>query len=178
VRQANGEIMNSDVYIKRITAYDQLEKLVGVLQTAFGTVAEKFHLTRENAPSNPAFITCAILKKSLDRGLIMFGLFLRGELIGCIGIEDSKKDNVFFIERVAVLPEHRHNGFGKKLMDFAFQMIKERNGRKISIGIIDENTVLKEWYERQGFSPVAVKQFPHLPFTVAFLEKEITQRRR
>jgi ribosomal protein S18 acetylase RimI-like enzyme len=165
--------MNNDIRIKEITAGDQLENLRGVLQAAFGTVAAEFYLTRENAPSNPAFITLPALKKSLDRGLIMFGLFRRGELIGCIGIEDSKKDNVFFIERVAVLPEHRHNGFGKKLMDFALETIKERNGRKISIGIIDENTVLKEWYQQQGFSPVAVKRFPHLPFTVAFLEKKL-----
>jgi len=163
--------MNDDVYITEISSPDQLEELIIVLQASFGTVAEEFHLTRENAPTNPAFITLPALQESIARGLLMFGLFRDGELIGCVGIEDAKKNNLFFIERLAVLPQFRHSGYGKKLMDFAFATIKERNGKKVSIGIINENTVLKEWYQKLGFSPVAVKQFAHLPFTVAFLEK-------
>lgn len=44
---------------------------------------------------------------------------------------------------------------------------------KIKIGIVEENTILKEWYEKIGFVHTGTKKFEHLPFTVGFMEIEI-----
>jgi ribosomal protein S18 acetylase RimI-like enzyme len=77
------------------------------------------------------------------------------------------------MEKLAVLPDKRHNGCGRMLMDFACEIIREKNGNLISIGIINENTVLKNWYIKYGFKEKEVKRFPHLPFEVCFMEKEI-----
>jgi hypothetical protein len=46
-------------------------------------------------------------------------------------------------------------------------------GRKLSIGVVDENAVLKRWYAAQGFRETGRKRFPHLPFTVSFMEKGV-----
>ncbi|MEJ2664839.1 MAG: hypothetical protein P8107_12515 [Spirochaetia bacterium] len=46
--------MNQHFQITEITTDDQMEELIIVLQASFGTVAEEFHLTGENAPTNPA----------------------------------------------------------------------------------------------------------------------------
>jgi len=59
------------------------------------------------------------------------------------------------------------------LMDFACEKISERNGKLISIGIINENSVLKNWYIKYGFIEKGLKRFDHLPFEVCFMEKEI-----
>jgi hypothetical protein len=44
---------------------------------------------------------------------------------------------------------------------------------EVKIGIINENLKLKKWYIDYSFIELAVKQYPHLPFNVCFLEKEV-----
>jgi ribosomal protein S18 acetylase RimI-like enzyme len=113
------------------------------------------------------------LTNSMDHGLIMYGYSDNNKIIGCVGIQDSKKDNIFYIERLGVLPEHRHKNIGKKLLDFAFETIKNNNGEIASIGIMNENELLKNWYEKYGFRETGIKKFDHLPFTVCFMQKPI-----
>jgi hypothetical protein len=59
------------------------------------------------------------------------------------------------------------------LMDFACDKIHQNNGKLISIGIINENIVLKKWYTDYGFVEKGLKRFDHLPFEVCFMEKEV-----
>ena len=40
----------------------------------------------------------------------------------------------------------------------------------IKIGIIEESTVLKNWYISNGFVHTGTKKFDHLPFTSGYLE--------
>jgi hypothetical protein len=51
--------------------------------------------------------------------------------------------------------------------------VKNMEGKKASIGIINENVRLKKWYIKHGFCEKALQRFDHLPFTVCFLEKEL-----
>ena len=46
-------------------------------------------------------------------------------------------------------------------------------GNKISIGIIEENAKLKDWYLKLGFNHISTRKFKHLPFTVGFMEMEM-----
>jgi len=78
------------------------------------------------------------------------------------------------MEKLAILPEYRHKGFGKKLVDFVFDYVRRENGAKVSIGFINENSVLKGWYKDYGFVETNVKQFEHLPFLVCFMERKIS----
>jgi ribosomal protein S18 acetylase RimI-like enzyme len=159
--------------IIEITTDQQKKELVGVISESNATVARELNLTKENAPTNPAFITYEALEGSINKGLVMYGFYEDKKLVGCVGIEDPKKEDTFYIERLAVLPEYRHNGIGRSLMDFAFGKIKSYSGKTVSIGIIDENRVLKEWYIEYGFEETGTKKFDHLPFTVCFLQKEV-----
>jgi ribosomal protein S18 acetylase RimI-like enzyme len=92
--------------------------------------------------------------------------------VGFVAIEKSDK-YLFFMEKLAVLPEYRHNGYGSRLIGFVVETVKKAGGKKISIGIINENKVLKDWYIQNGFSVSIIKQFPHLPFDVCFLERAV-----
>ena len=62
-------------------------------------------------------------------------------------------------------------GLGKELVAYAADYAKDHLGaQKIQIGIVEENTVLKAWYQSQGFIHTGTKTFGHLPFTVGFME--------
>ena len=75
------------------------------------------------------------------------------------------------MERLAVLPSYRHRGIGRALMDFAFKTVKKHGGKKVSIGIINENRVLKNWYMEYGFVETGTRVFRHLPFEYASWRK-------
>jgi predicted GNAT family N-acyltransferase len=146
-------------------------KAATVLNESFMTVAKEFKLTKENAPTNAAFITYDKLKDSIEKGVRLFGLSIDNELIGTIGIEKAKDNNeTYYLERLAVLPKNRHSGYGKRLLDFSLDKIKKSNGKKVSIGIINENHKLKKWYTDYGFCEVQIKKYDHLPFQVCFME--------
>jgi len=46
-------------------------------------------------------------------------------------------------------------------------------GHAVTVGIIEENAVLKSWYRQNGFVSAGTAVFPHLPFTVGFLRREL-----
>lgn len=161
-----------EVEIKRVASDDMLEKSLDVIRRAFLTVANEFNLTEENCPTNGAFIKIGKLREMKEKGIAMFGLSVNNEQVGFVAIEKAN-DEVFYIEKLAVLPKFRHNGFGRKLMDFAFGYVKNNNGKKVSIAIINENKILKDWYADYGFTETMVKEFAHLPFKVCFMEKPV-----
>ena len=145
-----------------------------IIRESFITVADEFHLTPENCPSNPAFIDKDQLNALPTDFRELFLLVFQDKAAGFVGIEKSQKETgVYFIEKVAVLPEFRHKGLGKKIMQFAVEKISKNGGLRASVAIIDENKILKEWYKSLGFQEAEVKKFSHLPFTVCFMNKEL-----
>lgn len=148
------------------------EECASVIRNSFITVAYEFGITKENAPTNPAFAEADSLEKMNEKGIKMYGAYEGKACIGFVAIEKAN-ENVYYMERLAVLPEYRHKGYGKELVDFAFSVVKGNNGKKISIGVINNNKRLKDWYIQYGFVETDVKVFKHLPFEVCFMEKEI-----
>lgn len=123
-----------------------------VIIKSFKTVADDFGLTIENCPTNIAFMKYKNLIEMKEKGIKMFGLFLDKTQIGFIAIEQANK-KMYYIERLSVLPEHRNNGYGALLMDFAFNFVKKEGGEKISIALMDNNIILKNWYKAYGLLP-------------------------
>ena len=160
--------------IKELLTDDEFDCAVDVMRRSFATVAEEFNFTEENAPTNAAFMTIERLRESLTRGVSLFGMFAGGQLVGTVALERSPDNaDVFYLERLAVVPEQRHLKHGKALLDFAFNTARDAGGKKISIGTIDENQRLKKWYLDYGFVEVCVRRYEHLPFSVCFMEKTI-----
>lgn len=152
--------------IKKIDTVDQ--DCVRVIRESFVTVAREFNITKHNVPSNPAFIEIESLQAMKKKGIDMYGAFTDGIIIGFVAIEKSNND-LYYMEKLAVLPDFRHNGYGLRLINFVVSTVREAGGRNISIGIINENNVLKNWYINNGFVVSGIKQFSHLPFDVCFL---------
>ena len=105
----------------------------------------------------------------MNWGWHMFALFSGDKIIGYVSLS-KEDDNTFELHNLAVLPELRHNGYGKMLLDYAKDKVKSLGGSKIKIGIIEESTILKNWYIANGFVHTGMKKFDHLPFTSGYLE--------
>ncbi len=75
------------------------------------------------------------------------------------------------LNNLAVLPDVRHRGIGGLLLEDSFHRAKECGCSLMQIGIVEENSRLRRWYERYGFVHVGVKKFDFFPFTCGYLEK-------
>ena len=63
--------------------------------------------------------------------------------------------------------------YGQELVEFTIDQVSKHGGKKISIGTIDEQTILKNWYKKLGFKEISTRKFEHLPFTVCYMEIEV-----
>ena len=151
---------------------DEGSVIVSVLRQSCATVVAQFGLTEQNCPKNPAFYTEQRYAEDLDRGVQYYLLEDEGQVCGCVALERAKPEAVY-LERLAVLPEHRCKGFGQALVHHIFVEARQIGVRRVEIGIIKEDTRLKDWYRRLGFVPTVTKTFDHLPFVVGFLAKEL-----
>jgi diamine N-acetyltransferase len=160
-----------DIAIREIDYRKELDICAAVIRESFATLAETLNITRENCPTHPSFITDDEVISLVRRGLRFYGLSHEGRLAGVVGVR-RVDEQVYSVEKLAVLPEVRHCGYGRRLMDHACDLIRLAGGKRITISVIDENTVLKEWYLGQGFRVTETKRYEQLPFTVCLMEKD------
>jgi len=160
--------MDKEIIIREISRND-LKECLDVIHKSFETVAEQFGLTKENCPKHTSFIPISFLETQMNWGWYMFALCLGDRIIGYMSLS-KEEDKVFELHNLAVLPEYRHNGYGRILLDYAKKQVMALGGEKIKIGIIEESSVLKNWYIQNGFIHIGTKKFAHLPFTSGYLE--------
>ncbi|MGN0457710.1 MAG: GNAT family N-acetyltransferase [Eubacterium sp.] len=160
--------------IIKVNTKEKLNICLDIIHKSFQTVADELNLTRENCTSHTAFMPIDKLISQFENGTAMF-LYQHNEcFVGYFSL--SKNNDGVELNNLAVLPEYRHLGIGKELVDYAITYSKNTIGaNKISIGIVEENSVLKEWYEKLGFVHIGTKKFKHLPFTVGFMEKDFIE---
>lgn len=142
--------------------------MVALLRESFRDVADRFGLTVENCPKNLAFCTEQRILADIERDLKYFILEREGKPYGCVAIEKASPD-VCYLERLAVLPRHRRKGYGKALVEHMFDEAAGLGSQRVEIGIIAEDTKLRNWYGKFGFVLKGTKKFDHLPFVVAFM---------
>lgn len=146
--------------------------LSNIISASFRDVAQRFSLTRDNCPKHPSNCTASWIEADIERGVQFFIFNHGGNSIGCVGIESPNID-VCYLERLSVLPGMRGNHFGVSLVRHALDYAASKGACKVGIGIISEQTELKNWYMHLGFIETGTKRFPHLPFQVCFMEIEV-----
>jgi len=148
------------------------ETAKSIIQKSFGTVAKTFGLTRENCPTHTSFIGADRLQRDYDAGDKMFLLWADDTAVGYFSLH-RESDTAAELNHVAVLPDSRHGGFGKLILQKAVQTAREEGYSRINIGIVEESEVLKNWYLQNGFIHDGTRKFDHLPFTVGFMHLEV-----
>ena len=153
----------------RFIERDEIKVCVQVIRKSFGTVAQEFSLTKENCPGNASFMKVEKLYKQYDEGRPMFAYLDKGIIVGYFSL--SKNDGGSFqLNNIAVLVEYRHKGYGREMIIFAMDKVREMGSNKITIGLIEESTKLRNWYSGLGFIHTGTRKYKHLPFTVGFMK--------
>jgi N-acetylglutamate synthase-like GNAT family acetyltransferase len=152
----------------RTCTKEDTQVLAETIRKSFQDVAERFGLTQENAPHHPSNCTVDWIREHMERGVTYFAIENKNHVVGCVALERANSE-VCYLERLAVLPDHRRQGFGKALVKHVLSEAKLLGVHCVSIGIIAEQTELKNWYTGLGFVEGESKEFPHLPFLVTFM---------
>ncbi len=158
--------------IIKVNAKEQLNICLDIIHKSFQTVADELNLTKDNCPGHTAFMPMEKLLVQFETDTPMFLYKHKNDCVGYFSLHVDN-DNAE-LNNLAVLPEYRHLGIGKQLVDYAMTYSKDNlDAKKINIGIVEENAVLKDWYGQLGFVHKGTKKFKHLPFTVGFMEIEV-----
>jgi len=152
----------------RVCAQKDIEVLAETIRKSFQDVALRFDLTPENAPRHPANCTPDWISKDMERGVTYYVAENENLVLGCVALERANSD-VCYLERLAVLPNQRRQGLGKALVTHVLSEAKSLGTKHVNIGIIAQQSELKNWYKGIGFVEGESKEFPHLPFRVTFM---------
>jgi len=163
--------MNSKI---RICTKEDTEVLAETIRKSFRDVADRFGLTRENAPRHPSNCTVDWIREHMELGITYFAIENNNHVVGCVALEQANSE-VCYLERLAVLLDQRRRGSGKALVEHALSEAKLLGVNYVSVGIIAEQTELKHWYKKLGFVEGESKEFPHLPFRVTFMSYGINK---
>ena len=153
---------------------EDIPACVNLIKQSFKTVADELGFTEENAPRFTAF---AINEERLlfqmdEEHRPMYVYEESGVLCGYYSLlmQDS---NECELNNLAVLSEYRHKGIGKMLMDHACSVARENDCKLMNIGIVEENTKLRKWYEGNGAVHLGTHKFDFFPFTCGYMRKEL-----
>ncbi len=156
--------------IRKVERAD-LSACADVIRRSFRTVADEFGFTEQNAPRFTAFAMTEerllwhmdgehrIMYLDEEDGMPCgyYSLLLRGEGACELG-------------NLSVLPEYRHKGIGGRLLAHAMERAKEQDCRVMEFSIVEENTVLRNWYESSGAVHTGTEKYDFFPFTCGYMK--------
>lgn len=153
---------------------EDIPECVNVIRSAFKTVADDLGFTEENAPRFTAFATDdrRLYYQLVEEHRPMYVFEKEGKIIGYYSLSVLNEDEIE-LNNLSVLPDQRHSGIGKKLLEDCFSRAKELGAKKVKIGIVEENKILRRWYEDSGFVHTGSIKYDFFPFTCGYMEKEV-----
>jgi len=169
----DGYVVEAGMDFKiRSTDANDIALLAEIIRTSFQDVAHRFNLTPANCPTHPSNCAPEWIETGLGKGIRYYVLESDGVPCGCVALERASPEKSY-LERLAVLPNHRKHGYGKRLVEHVLDQARGEGTKRVELAIIAEHWELREWYERQGFQVFRTAEYAHLPFKVAFLFMEI-----
>ena len=153
---------------------EDIPACASLIKKSFKTVADEYGFTEENAPRFTAFATTdERLYWHMDgEHRPMYVFEEDGVLCGYYSLL-LQDNNECELNNLAVLPECRHRGIGKELLEHSFENARGKGCSLMNIGIVEENTRLRKWYEDNGAVHVGTKKFDFFPFTCGYMKKEL-----
>ncbi|MCM1327674.1 MAG: GNAT family N-acetyltransferase [Lachnoclostridium sp.] len=153
---------------------EKIPECVKVIHDSFITVADAFGFTAENAPEFTAFATteerlnCHMSEEHRP----MYAFYDSDVIVGYYSLllQENKECELC---NLCVIPSYRHKGIGRELLLHAFMTAQEKGCSKVNIGVVDENTVVKKWYETFGFVHIGAEKLDFFPFTYGYMVKEL-----
>lgn len=144
----------------------EIDKIITITQAcASKMIAEGVFQWNEFYPNKKAF------EKDLSRDEL-YVLLAAEKIVGCVTISTKKDEEYsaidwltgdglnYYIHRLAVHPDFQHQGNAKKLMDFAENFAKQRNGVSVRLDTFSKNYRNQRFYEARGYEKLGDVYFP------------------
>ena len=166
--------VDSKQEILRHMSLEEIPECVKVIRNSFRTVADEFGFTVENASRFTAFATDEprIRYQFCMEKRAMYVYLLGSRIVGYYSVVILNEDEAE-LNNLAVLPEYRHMNIGRKLLEDCFSKVRTIGRKKLKIGIVEENHILRKWYESFGFEHKGTEKYDFFPFTCGYMEKEL-----
>ena len=152
---------------------NDFNEAVSVICNSFMTVAHEFNITKENAPAFTAFATDEnkLRMWMYEQNRPMYGYFDNGKMVGYYNLMII--ENECELGSLSVLPEYRHKNIGRKLLEDSLSKASGYGCKIMKLSIVEENKILRKWYEDQGFIHTGTIKYDFFPFTCGYLEKNL-----
>ncbi len=149
---------------------EEIPACVRVIRNSHQTVADTFGFTVANAPRYVAFATDEnrLLWHMDSEHRLMFVDEEDGMIRGYYSLL-LKKDNECELGNLSVLPEYRHQGIGTALLKHSIRTARKQNCQVMRLSIVEENSVLRNWYEQNGAVHTGTEKFDFFPFTCGYM---------
>ena len=153
---------------------NHIAECVTVIRESFLTVANEFGFTVTNAPRFTAFATTEerLVWQMEEQKRPMRAFFDGDKIVGYYSLA-LLPDGECELNNLCVLPAYRHKKIGAQLLEDALALGRQLDCHKMQIGIVEENQVLRRWYESFGFVHTGTKKFDFFPFTCGYMEREL-----
>lgn len=163
--------------IRKVSKKD-LEECVSVIRSSFRTVADELGFTEENAPRFTAFATTGerLLYHYEQEKRPMFVYEEDGRIVGYYSLF-RQSESECELNNLCVLSAYRHRRIGKELLEHAVSEAKNMGCSVMKIGIVEENTRLRRWYEENGAEHTGTQKYDFFPFTCGMMQKTLVQDR-
>lgn len=156
---------------------DEIPECVQVIRKSFATVADTFGITEKNAPRFTAF---AMTEQRLqwqweNENRIMTACAEDGKIVGYCSVL-FMNNRECEMNNLCVLPEYRHRKLGEALLRNALDIAVDSGCSVMKIGIVDENLILRKWYEKFGFVYTGSAKYDFFPFACGNMEIGLKQQ--
>jgi N-acetylglutamate synthase-like GNAT family acetyltransferase len=81
-----------------------------------------------------------------------------------------QENNECELGSLSVLPEYRHKGIGKELLMHSLDQARKSGCKTLNLSIVEENQVLRRWYEANGAEHLYTKKFDFFAFTAGYMK--------
>ena len=154
---------------------EEIPVCVQVIRKSHQTVADTYGFTVENAPRYVAFATDENrLRWHMDgEHRLMFAEEQDGIIRGYYSLL-LKENNECELSNLSVLPEYRHLGIGTALLKHSVRIAREHHCRVMRWSIVEENAVLRKWYEQNGAVHTGTEKFDFFPFTCSYMMMDLS----
>ena len=154
---------------------NEIAECAALISGSFMTVADEFGFTRENAPRFTAFATTPEriwYQMNVEKRPMYVYAEDDGRIRGYYSLALQEK-GICELNNLCVHPDSRHQGIGDMLISDAFREAGDLGCSMMKIGIVEENTVLRKWYESKGFLHTGTVKYDFFPFTCGYMEKDL-----
>lgn len=151
--------------------------LANLLRRSFQDVADEFGLSPDTFRWHPSNYQDQWIQDDMAHGITFFILEVQGLPAGCVGMT-TPQDGACEMKRLGVLPEHRHKGLGKSLVDYAIARAASLGLSRLNLDLIAANARLRRWYEGMGFAYTGTRTVEGIPFEIGSMTLPLRVVRR